>query len=142
VKKIVIRNLQRKIAINTASLQCFGDRALAKCRSYSPRCRRTLSRMPEIFVLLISDRRMSRLHVRFLGRAGSTDVITFDHGEIFISVETAFKNALRFKTSTLREIQLYIVHGLLHLCRFDDQNPSAAEKMRRAQRKILATAGR
>ena len=64
--------------------------------------------------------------------------MTFQHGEIFISVETARRHARAFGNSLLRELKLYIVHGLLHLHGFDDQTPSKAHKMKTAQEKILA----
>ena len=105
-----------------------------------PNRRPELGRLAEISILLISDRRMSSLHSRFLNKTGSTDVITFDHGEIFISVETARKHARQFRTSTLREIQLYIIHGLLHLNGFEDRSKTGAQKMEGTQQKILAAA--
>jgi rRNA maturation RNase YbeY len=37
----------------------------------------------------------------------------------------------------MRELQLYIVHGLLHLHGFGDRTPAEARKMRRTQEKIL-----
>jgi len=42
-------------------------------------------------------------------------VLTFQHGEIFISTQTAKQHARVFANSIMRELQLYIVHGLLHL---------------------------
>jgi len=77
------------------------------------------------------------LHRKFRGQSGPTDVLTFQHGEIFISVDTARRHARAFKNSLLRELKLYIVHGLLHLHGFDDQTPSEAHKMKVAQDKIL-----
>jgi probable rRNA maturation factor len=71
---------------------------------------------------------------------GPTDVITFHHGEIFISAETARSNAGLFGTKLARELRLYIVHGLLHLHGFDDRNPAGARKMKTVQGKILARA--
>ena len=65
--------------------------------------------------MLISDRRICQLHRQFLGQRGPTDVLTFRHGEIFISVETAKRHARAFANPLVRELQLYIVHGLLHL---------------------------
>ncbi len=91
----------------------------------------------QITVLLISDMRMAKLHREFLNREGPTDVITFDHGEIFISVDTAQRNARGFRNSLTREIQLYIIHGLLHLRGFDDRTSRDAARMQRAQEKIL-----
>jgi probable rRNA maturation factor len=139
---ITVRNLQRKVVIDTARLQDFAERALMICCADSPGRRTVLCQLRQIFILLISDRRMGSLHRRFLNQPGSTDVITFDHGEIFVSAETACKNARRFNTSLLREIQLYIVHGLLHLNGFDDQTKANARKMAQRQQKILVAAGK
>ena len=80
---------------------------------------------------------MSRLHRQFLGETGPTDVLTFQHGEMFISVEMAKRQARVFGNSLVRELQLYIVHGLLHLHGFDDRTPAEAHRMRRMQEKIL-----
>ncbi len=55
---------------------------------------------PEVNVVLVSDRRMAALHQRFMQIAGPTDVLTFQHGEIVVSVETAQANAARFRSST------------------------------------------
>ena len=138
--RISVRNLQRKVVIDTGRLQDFAQRALMILFAHPPNRRTQLASLPEISILLISDRRMSSLHRRFLNKTGSTDVITFDHGEIFISVETAREHACQFRTSTLREIQLYIVHGLLHLNGFEDRSKTGAQKMEETQHKILAVA--
>ena len=138
--RISVRNLQRKVVIDTARLQDFAQRVLTILFARPPNRRPELGRLAEISILLISDRRMSSLHSRFLNKTGSTDVITFDHGEIFISVETARKHARQFRTSTLREIQLYIIHALLHLNGFEDRSKTGAQKMEGAQQKILAAA--
>ena len=95
-----------------------------------------------IFVWLISDRRMSRLHREFLGKSGPTDVLTFQHGEIFISVATAKRHARAFGNSLTRELQLYIVHGLLHLNGFDDRTQSDARGMEKMQAEILTDCSR
>ena len=44
-------------------------------------------------VAIVSDRRIAEIHVDFMGIAGPTDVITFDHGDIVISAETAAQMA-------------------------------------------------
>jgi probable rRNA maturation factor len=75
-----------------------------------------------------------------MNEAGPTDVITFQHGEIFISADTAKRNARRFGNSLARELRLYVVHGLLHLRGFDDRDPAGARKMEGVQRKILTKA--
>ena len=133
---VQIRNLQRKIRIDLTSLERFAPRALAVCRrKYG---RKVGGKLPaEIFVLLISDRRIANLHRRFLHQSGSTDVITFQHGEIFISVPTARRQARRFGTSLTREIQLYIVHAFLHLVGWDDATPRQRQQMRGAEASVM-----
>jgi rRNA maturation RNase YbeY len=43
-----------------------------------------------------------------------------------------------FENPFARELQLYIVHGLLHLHGFDDQTKDGARKMKKVQQKILS----
>ena len=99
-----------------------------------------LANLGEVSVILVSDRRMAELHRRFLHVRGPTDVITFQHGEIFVSVETARKQARRFGNALEHEIRLYIAHGLLHLHGFDDKDPAGAAEMERVQEKLVASA--
>jgi probable rRNA maturation factor len=93
-----------------------------------------------VSVLIISDRRIALLHRQFMHESGPTDVITFQHGEIFISAEMARRNARRFGNSLKRELRLYLVHGLLHLHGFDDRDQAGAGEMQIVQRKILGKA--
>ena len=137
VPKISVRNLQRKISVNVAELEKFAGNAVQHSLQLQRRQRTDLRKLSEIFIWLISDRRMALLHRKFLGQSGPTDVMTFQHGEIFISVDTARRHARAFENSLLRELKLYIVHGLLHLHGFDDQTPSQAHKMKAAQERIL-----
>src|SRR2546430_503697 len=137
VPKVSVRNLQRTISVNAAGLEKFAARAVRHCLQVRKRKQTDLSKLPRIFVWLISDRRMSQLHRKFLGETGPTDVLTFQHGEIFISVEMAKRQARLFGNSVIRELQLYVIHGLLHLHGFDDRTPAEARKMSRTQEKIL-----
>ena len=132
-----MRNRQRKIAVNDTKLENFAGRALRHCLQLCTRKPTDLDQLNEIFVWLISDRRMASLHRKFMHQTGPTDVLTFQHGEIFISVETAKRHARAFRNSLASELCLYIAHGLLHLHGFDDRTPGAARKMQRAQEEIL-----
>ncbi len=137
IPEITVRNLQRTIPINSKSLEDFAKKALPLCLSLRKTSRTDLVTLREIFVLIISDRRMAALHQQFLNESGPTDVITFSHGEIFISAETAKRHARQFRTSLQREVQLYIAHGLLHLHGFDDRDQTGSRKMKTIQRGIL-----
>jgi probable rRNA maturation factor len=96
---------------------------------------------------LVGTQEMTALNERYLGHAGSTDVITFDysessqtpdlHGEIFICVGEAARNAARFHTTWPGELVRYLIHGLLHLRGFDDQSPGDRRRMKRQENRWL-----
>ena len=137
---ISVRNRQRKIPVNVTDLQMFAEKALRRCVQLHTKKDTDLRKLHKILVWLISDRRMASLHRKFMHQAGPTDVLTFQHGEIFVSVETAKRHARAFGNSLARELCLYIAHGLLHLHGFDDRTQAAARKMERTQKKILRQA--
>jgi len=137
VPEISVRNVQRKIRVDVAELETFAGNALRRCLQLQKRKRTDLRKLKAIVVWLISNRRISRLHLRFLSESGPTDVITFHDGEIFISVETARRNAREFGNSLMSEVELCIVHALLHLHGFDDQTPADLRRMKKTQEKIL-----
>ena len=138
--QITVRSLQRKIAVGVVDLEKFARNAAALCLRLPQRRKTDLETLSEVAVLIISDRRMAALHRLFMNEPGPTDVITFQHGEIFISAEMARRNARRFGNSLARELRLYIVHGLLHLHGFDDRDQAGAREMQVMQRKILGKA--
>jgi probable rRNA maturation factor len=135
---ITLHNRQRSVSIDLPALQIFARRALEACFKVPGKSAGELASLDEVSVVLVSDRRMAELHRRFLHLPGPTDVITFQHGEIFVSVETARNQARRFGSSLEHEIRLYIAHGLLHLHGFDDKDAAGAAEMERLQEKLLA----
>ena len=139
---ISVRNRQRKIPVNVADLELFAVKALRRCLQLRKRRPTNLHKLQEAFVWLISDRRMASLHRKFMHQTGPTDVLTFQHGEIFISVETAKRHARAFGNSLTSELCLYIAHGLLHLHGFDDRTQAAARKMKAMQKNILRNCSR
>ena len=138
---VTVRNVQRKIRVEVAELETFAGNAVKRCLQLQKRKRTDLRKVKGIAVWLISDRRISKLHLQFFGDSSPTDVITFRDGEIFISIETARRNARGFGNSLMSEIKLCIVHGFLHLHGFVDSMPADARKMRNAQEKILRSMG-
>jgi probable rRNA maturation factor len=130
---ITLVNRQRKRRLDLLACQAFAEIAVERVQKKSPK----VSLPEEIGVFFVSDIRMSQIHRDFLAVEGTTDVITFHHGEIFISVETAERHAQLFSTSFLQEIHLYIVHGLLHLAGFDDRTKGDSKQMAAAQEEII-----
>ena len=116
-----------------------GERVLALIRE------RGLARSelpPVIAVTLLDDAAMARVHGEFLGDPTPTDVITFpyeDLGEILIGVETARQQGKDHGCELDRELALYLVHGILHLCGYHDHTESDQEVMNRLQEELLKT---
>lgn len=99
-----------------------------------------LRSLEEVEISLVSDSEIARVHGEFLQDPTPTDVITFHHGEILISTETAARQAVEHGQTFDHEIALYLVHGLLHLAGWDDHEPNEAREMAQTQERILATA--
>ena len=140
VPSVRVRNLQRKLRVNVRELQPFAERALSVVGKGKQGRGGVLHSLQNVDVLLVSDRRIAELHQRFMDIAGPTDVITFQHGEVFVSTETADANARRFGTTVDAEIRLYIAHGLLHLAGFDDKTAAAGRVMTKMQERVVAAA--
>ncbi|MFM7162713.1 MAG: rRNA maturation RNase YbeY [Planctomycetaceae bacterium] len=62
-------------------------------------------------------------------------------GEIVASGEMAVGRASEFGWSPDRELALYLVHGVLHLCGYDDHTASQRRAMRRAETDVLRSLG-
>lgn len=103
----------------------------------------------DLAVVFCDDAFLGDLHERHLGDPGATDVITFDLGdegegpvgELYVSVERARDRAARRGVAVQRELTLYVVHGALHLCGFDDHAEAERERMRGAEARIMELLG-
>lgn len=98
-------------------------------------------------VVIVDDARIAQLHRQFMADPTPTDVLTFDlrddlingpiEGEVVVSVETARRQARRYRTEPDQELLRYAIHGTLHLVGFDDRTPSERRRMRREEDRIL-----
>ena len=59
-------------------------------------------------------------------------------GELIVSTETAVREAHAHGWLAEDELILYVVHGLLHLCGYDDLTDDARPLMRSRERQMLA----
>lgn len=100
----------------------------------------------KISLAFVDNPTIHDINKRFLNHDEPTDVITFPlsdpgaktlEGELVIGVEIAMEQAKDRGHDVNDELGLYVIHGLLHLCGFDDTNPSAEREMRRAERYYL-----
>ncbi len=88
-------------------------------------------------ISLIDDAAIAAVHGEFMNDPTPTDVITFHHGEILISAETAASCGVEHGHATEREALLYAIHGLLHLNGYDDLSEPDRIRMHAAQEEIL-----
>lgn len=97
-----------------------------------------LEDLPELSIALVDDARMADLHECFSGVPGPTDVLTFHHGEVVVSVDTARSYAAANGLNEHEEVCRYIVHGLLHLHGYDDLSEEKRATMHDLQERLLA----
>ena len=64
------------------------------------------------------------------------------HGELFICLDDAVKQARQFRTTWESELVRYVIHGLLHLCGHDDLKPASRRRMKREENRILRAAAK
>ncbi len=97
---------------------------------------------PELAVslLLTDDAEIAAIHEEYLDDPTPTDVISFalgDDAELVVSVETARRLAKQHGHTPRAEIALYVVHGLLHCCGFDDLTVRERRRMRAAEHEVM-----
>ena len=136
--EIFLYNRQRKLRVEMQWLRALARVALDECLRRPARGDAPLPRLEEIEVTLVSDATIARVHRDFMDIPGATDVITFDHGEIVISTETARDNAAQYGRPLDEELARYVVHGLLHLNGYEDKEPADFDRMHRVQEEVLA----
>lgn len=99
----------------------------------------------EVSLALMSDDDLRRLHRDFMGLDTVTDVMTFPHGEgqqggdIAISVERATEHAYELGMAAWEEIRFLAVHGVLHLCGWNDGNDASRQRMLDRQDEIISS---
>lgn len=101
-------------------------------------------------VVLTDDERLRALHRDFMGQDTPTDVMTFPladgaapaeadrGGDVVVSVERAADQAGDFDQTTGEEVRFLVVHGLLHLCGWDDATDGDRAQMLERQTALIA----
>ena len=104
-------------------------------------------------VVLTDSRKLRTLNRDYLGIDAPTDVLSFPAsesdpqtgaryiGDILISVPYAARGARKAGHPLEAELQLLVVHGVLHLLGHDHAKPREKARMWKAQREILTTLG-
>lgn len=138
--KLTIYNHQRAQKVDARWIQRTARAALPACLVAARDADAPLFALPEIEVSIISDQQITRVHAGFLEDATPTDVITFHHGEILVSADTAARQGPEHGQPLNCELALYVIHGLLHLAGWDDHDPAEQKQMHALQEDILRRA--
>ncbi|MBI4647806.1 MAG: rRNA maturation RNase YbeY [Bacteroidia bacterium] len=90
-----------------------------------------------INLIFCSDKYLLDLNRKYLSHNYFTDILTFNYtenksicGDLFISIERVTENAKIYSVSFADELYRVIIHGLLHLIGYDDNNPSKKRFMK------------
>ena len=100
----------------------------------------------DISVIFCSDDYLKQININYLNHDYYTDIITFDYsdkniisGDLFISIDRVRENADINNEDFNREICRVIIHGILHLCGYNDKTSKEKEKMRKLEDVFLST---
>jgi probable rRNA maturation factor len=104
----------------------------------------------EISLAFVDNPTIHRLNQRYLRHDEPTDVLSFPlsepnasrlAGELVIGVEVALEQAGNRGHDVQAELVLYVIHGLLHLCGYDDHDDEDRAAMRQRERHYLQQLG-
>lgn len=91
----------------------------------------------DINYIFTSDEYLLSVNKEYLSHNYYTDIITFNYcnenvinGDIFISIETVKNNSKRYNVTFKEELHRVMIHGVLHLVAYDDQNEEQKAEMR------------
>jgi probable rRNA maturation factor len=114
---LLLLNRQRKRRVSPRRLRAVVEGAA-----------RALGVTGELAVVLAGDAPVRRLNARFRGKDRATDVLSFPGpggeaglGDVVISVDTAARNAPRFRRSFAEELDVLVLHGFLHVLGYDHE---------------------
>lgn len=102
-------------------------------------------------IAILDAAAMRRAHRMWRGKSGVTDVLSFDlrertagrdvDGVILVCEDVARREGRRRGTDALAELLLYVVHGCLHLCEYDDMSAVEFRRMHAREDELLAALG-
>ena len=137
----------------TASLDKNLDQTLLKRAVDATLKHQSAPKDASLSILLTDNAQIQSLNRDYRGFDKPTDVLSFDvHerdpetgllylGEIIVSMPYAAKQATNNKHSLESEVQLLIVHGVLHLLGHDHADTKEKAEMWKAQAQILESIG-
>ena len=94
----------------------------------------------QINFLFTNDEEILKKNIQFLKHNTYTDIITFNYckdkiinGDIIISIDRVKENAEKFKSDFEEELKRVLIHGVFHLCGYNDKKTADTELMRKKE---------
>lgn len=135
--ELALHDHQTTHVVDLAALTMLARRALPLVWTVPGANPSVLADLEEIEISLIDDETIAHVHGEFLDDPTPTDVITFHHGEILVSADTAAREASARGLPFQRELLLYVIHGLLHLHGHTDAEAAPRAFMHTIQEQLL-----
>jgi probable rRNA maturation factor len=87
------------------------------------------------------DKEIVIYNKKYLSHDYETDILTFYYkndvnsidGDILISIDTIKRNSVKYKTSFENELFRVVIHGVLHLCGYEDSTHAQKINMRKKE---------
>lgn len=140
--EVYSENLQRSVEVDTESFRRTAERILTSLVGPSG----------EASVVFVSDERIRELNRDYRKIDRPTDVLSFSCyddelsggviGDVYISVETARRQAGEQGVSLEEELLRLMIHGLLHLVGHTHDGEEDGRRMRELEEKLVAGHGR
>ena len=139
--KIKIKNIQKKVKIRNIGelektvIQVLRSEGIKKA---------------EISILLVDNKTIRKFNRKYRGIDRATDVLAFSQqegkfsglnpellGDIIVSVDKARSQSRSYKQSFKKELELYLIHGCLHLLGYGDNTERDRKRMQKKQEGVL-----
>ena len=99
----------------------------------------------DITFVFCDDNYLLKINKEFLDHDTYTDIITFDYSvgnevisEIYVSTDRVEENAKKYKQTFENEIHRVMIHGVLHLCGYNDKLAEERQIMRDKENHYLS----
>lgn len=141
--QIDVQNLQKQIPITPDQIASTVKKILRRERVLSA----------QLSIVFVTDKEIRALNKKYLKHDYATDVLAFNfldspkqtkclkpkemNAEIIISTGAVCRQAKIFNNSLMRELTLYVIHGIFHLLGFDDHRPNDIKRFRAKEEEIL-----
>ncbi|MDD4202986.1 MAG: rRNA maturation RNase YbeY [Candidatus Omnitrophica bacterium] len=140
--KINVQNLNKKRRVRLRQVKALSSFVVKKVGK---------NKELKINIVFLSDNEIKTMNKKFKNKNITTDVLCFcmfegsklkgqdtDMGtDIYISSDTAFREAKKYNMTYTSELYFYVVHGLLHMLGMDDSSEQLRAQMHKKQNELI-----